>query len=172
MKKILLLPFVVMALHFAAYSQSAAWQTYTNHENSYSVSFPGKPEITEQFDSSTGVVMKITLATAGIGDDVVFMSSSVNMAGTHATEKPIQQFLEDSRNGSLQSMNVSESKTLATVLTGKEPYIEFTFSTANFTGKDRIYFINNVQYSLISIFSLTKGIGSEADKFIKSFKHL
>ena len=172
MKKIFLLPFAVMALHFTAFSQAATWQPYTNLVDHYTVSFPGKPEVTAQYDSSTAVIMKITLVTLAVGDDAVFMSSSVNMAGTHATEKPIKDFLEDSRNGSLQSMNVSESKTLATVTTGSQPYIEFTFSTESFTGKDRIYFIDNVQYSLISIFGLKNGLSPDADKFIKSFKHL
>ena len=51
-------------------------------------------------------------------------------------------------------------------------YIEFTFETDDFTGKDRIYLINKFQYSIITIFSKKSGIKPTADKFITSFKSL
>ena len=53
---------------------------------------------------------------------------------------------------------------------GTNPYIEFTFATDDFVGKDRIYLINKFQYSIITIFSTKTGLKSDADKFIKSFK--
>ena len=66
-------------------------------------------------------------------------------------------------------MKATKVTTLETKL-GDTPYIEFTFSTDEFTGKDRIYVINKYQYSVITIFTLKNGLPPTADKFINTFK--
>ena len=66
--------------------------------------------------------------------------------------------LEDSRDGAVGSMKADTLATTAIQTTGSTPYIEFTFRSAEFKGKDRIYIINKHQYSLVTIFSLKVGI--------------
>jgi hypothetical protein len=171
MKKKLLLPFILIIFSLTCFGQSAPWKTYTFHEGHYSINFPDLPVESFEYDSSTSVTFKINLATYEISETEVLMSSSIDMSKSDADKKPIKQLLEDSRDGAASSLKASKVTTLATVLTG-EPYIEFTFSTDDFVGKDRIYFINKTQYSLITIFSAKTGIPAAADKFIRSFKHL
>ena len=68
-------------------------------------------------------------------------------------------------------MKATNVTTLTTELSDK-PYIEFTFELDGFVGKDRIYVINKVQYSLITIFAKGSGLNTSADRFIMSFKSL
>ena len=170
MKKNFLFLIILTAVFINGFSQSSAWHTYTFKDGHFSISFPGKPEESVQYDSSGASILKMNMQTYTIGDNTVFMSSWTDMSALSLSDKSIKQLLEDSRDGAVQSLQATNVVTTATVLTG-EPYIEFAFSTEEFTGKDRIYFINKVQYSIITIFSAKDGLSPDADKFITSFKH-
>ena len=150
--------------------QGAAWQKYTSAGGHYSISFPGAPVETVQYDSSSSVVLGINIATYENGTNAVYMCSYIDMSAIYKGDRDTKELLEASRDGALASMAVTKSATTATNLTG-DPYIEFTFSNDQFTGKDRIYFINKYQYSVVTIFDIKEGLGPDADKFIKSFKH-
>ena len=171
MKKILALSLVVMALSFTGFAQSDAWVTYKSNPGHFSLSFPVMPQESVEYDSSSAYTFKINLVTYEIDANSVLMASWTDMSGTGATTKTIKQLLEDSRDGTTGAIKATKVTTTATNLTG-DPYIEFTFSGPDFVGKDHIYYINQVQYSLITIFSPLKGIPADADKFIGSFKYL
>ncbi|MDB5282409.1 MAG: hypothetical protein JWO06_1484 [Bacteroidota bacterium] len=170
MKKKLSILAIALTFAFNTYAQNA-WKTFTLPEGHYSVNFPGAPKESVQYDSSTAITFKINLALYEISETEVLMASATDMSLSQANEKSVKQFLEDSRDGATSSMGATKVTTLATMLTG-DPYIEFTFSSDDFIGKERVYYIKGFQYSLISLFPLKKGIGPEADKFLKSFKHL
>src|ERR1017187_7360643 len=97
------------------------------------------------------------------------MAGWIDMTTFFPKDANLKQMLENSRDGAAGSMKATKVTTLSTNL-GENPYIEFTFTADDFTGKDRIYLINKFQYSIITIFSLKSGIPATADKFITSFK--
>jgi hypothetical protein len=170
MKRILLLPIILLVLSFTGRGQSSQWIPYTSTEGHYSINFPDKPEVTVEDDTSAGYLLKIHFASYTPNDDVVLMAGWIDMSAHYDNEKTMKEMLEGSRDGAAGSMKASNVVTITTNLKD-DPYIEFVFSTDAFTGKDRIYIINKVQYSLITIFSLKDGISPDADKFIGSFKH-
>ena len=170
MKRTLLQILIALLLPAAVFAQGSKWHNFTSAEGHYSVNFPGVPTESVQMDTSSGTILKIMMASYAVGDNEVYMTSFIDMKDVYDKEKSMKQLLEASRDGALGSMNVTKSETVATNLTG-DPYIEFTFSNSEFTGKDRIYFINKCQYSVITIFSLANGLSVNTDKFIRSFKH-
>ena len=99
------------------------------------------------------------------------MAGWIDMNSFYPDGKAIKEMLENSRDGAIASMKATSVTTLATVVS-ENPYIEFTFETDDLVGKDRIYLINKIQYSLITIFSKGVGVKPSADKFIMSFKIL
>ncbi|NVO20957.1 MAG: hypothetical protein HXX13_14750 [Bacteroidetes bacterium] len=174
MKKSLLTIIIIFVciLSFSAFKPVGDWKLFTSKEGGFSIEFPGQPEISVQQDTSeAGVPFLINFASFEASDNEVYMAGWIDMKNIYPEGKTLQQILEDSRDGATTSMNATEVKTLATVTTG-DPYIEFTFVSSNFVGKDRIYIINKVQYSIISIFTSETGIKPSADKFIGSFKNI
>ena len=171
MKRILQLISIIMLMPLINFAQSDEWITYKCKEGHYIINYPGIPKETAQYDSSGGTLLKINLVEYEIDENTVLMSSWIDMSHSIVPEKSIKQLLEDNRDGAAGALQATNVTTLATNLTG-DPYIEFTFSTKEFAGKDRIYFINKFQYSIITIFAGEKDLSSVADKFIGSFKHL
>ncbi len=170
MKKFLFMPLLAVIAVLFSFTPANQWELYTSAEGHFSITFPGKPEESVQDDrTEDNVIFKIHLATVAPSDDEVYMTGWIDMRSFYPKDKAIKQMLEDSRDGATASMRATKVTTLATDL-GDKPYIEFTFETEEFTGKDRIYVINKFQYSIITIFSLKKGILPSADKFISSFK--
>jgi hypothetical protein len=159
-----------VAALIVSFRTADAWQKYTSSDGHFSITFPGKPEESAEDDkTSDGQPFKIHYVTLSPTDEV-YMVGWINMVDFYPADKSMKQILEDSRDGATESMKATDVKTLKTNLTG-EPYIEFTFKTDKFKGKDRIYVISKFQYSVITIFSEEKGIGTNADKFIGSFRH-
>ena len=172
MKMYLAIP--VLAVITTLFSVSpAAGQSYkyTSPEGHYSMDFPGKPQESAQDDSTAdGKPFRIHFATYSPKDDLVYMAGWIDFSFLDIKDDNIKTMLENSRDGALGSMNAKLIKNTALQATGKTPYIEFTFKTDAFTGKDRIYLIHKFQYSIITIFALKTGIPASADKFITSFK--
>ena len=174
MKKHFLLNLAVIIglLFIVGFQTDKEWLTYSSTEGHFSIKFPGSPEeSTDDQKTEAGNQFKIHYATFSPSDDEVYMAGWIDMTSFYPEEKSIEQMLEDSRDGATGSMKATNVKTLAIVESGN-PYIEFTFETDDFTGKDRIYLINKFQYSIITIFSKKSGIKPTADKFITSFKSL
>lgn len=172
MKKQLFLILLVVTTLLVSFRYAENWVNYVSHDGHFSINFPGKPEESAE-DSYTAdsVSFKIHYATYSPSDDEVYMVGWINMAKFYPEGKTIKQMLEESRDGAAESMKATEVKTLVTN-TGDQPYIEFTFKTGNFIGKDRIYIINKFQYSVITILSGSKGFSPVSDKFTTSFKHI
>jgi len=171
MKKPLTIPAIFIILLLVSF-KSDNWVTYKSEAGHYSISFPGTPTESDDKDKTDdGKPFDIHFATYAPTDDEVYMAGWIDMRSFYPENKSMKQLLEDSRDGACQSMKTKSITTLKTNLEGN-PFIEFSFSTDEFTGKDRIYVINKYQYSIITIFSLKMGISKDADKFIQSFKHL
>ena len=159
-------------LAFTGFKPADEWQVYTSREGKFTILFPGKAEESVQNDTTAaGVPFKINFATYSATDNEVYMAGWIDMNNFYPEGKTIQQMLDDSRDGAVESMHAANVVTLETVTIG-EPYIEFTFQSDDFVGKDRIYLIHKFQYSIITIFSKSVGIPGNADKFIKSFRSL
>jgi len=172
MKKQLLLLLIAASALLVSFNYADSWVNYVSHEGHFSITFPGKPqESAEDNFTADSVAFKIHYASYSPTDNEVYMVGWLDMAKFYPEGKTIKQMLEDSRDGAAESMKATDVKTLATNL-GTQPYVEFTFKTGEFMGKDRIYIINKFQYSVVTIFSNTAGISAKADKFITSFKHL
>ena len=170
MKKILLQIFIVALLPLACIAQNTEWHKYTSAAGHYSINFPGQFTESTEIDSSGATLIKMNLVEYTPDPNTVFMSSYVDFAASYPADQTVKQILENSRDGALASLGVTKSTTLNTNLTG-DPYIEFSFSGPDFVGKDRIYVINKVQYSIICIFAHDAGLNPNTDKFIQSFKH-
>ena len=171
MKRYLLVPALFLILGLVSFRIPDNWVKYTSAEGHFSISFPGKPEESVQDDKSDdGTPFQIHLSTYSPTDNYVYMVGWIDMTTFYPKNIELKQMLENSRDGATQSMKATKVETLTTNL-GVNPYIEFTFSTNDFVGKDRIYIINKFQYSLITIFSVKTGIKSNVDGFITSFRH-
>ena len=169
-----MLPLVIFIslLSFFGFQSDGNWKTYSSSEGHYTIQFPGNPEESVQNSKTdAGDSLTVHIASYSVSDNEVFMSSWTDMHSIYPKDKTIQQMLEDSRDGTTSSLNATNVTTLKTNLE-ENPYIEFTFGTDDFVGKDRIYLINKIQYSIITIFSKATGIKPDADKFIQSFKRI
>ena len=170
MKRFLIIPSIIILAGLFSFRPVGNWVKYASTEGHFSIEFPGKPEESTQDDKNEdGTPFKIHFATFTPTDDEVYMAGWIDMTTFYPKNGELKQLLENSRDGATGSMKATKVTTLATNL-GENPYIEFTFSTDEFIGKDRIYLINKFQYSIITIFSLKTGIPPNADKFIASFK--
>jgi hypothetical protein len=172
MKNHLLLA-VIPALLLISFRYAAdEWTKYISREGHFSIDFPGKPiESAENDTTDAKKSSRVHYITYFPNDSEGYMADWTDMHKTYPKEMTITQILEYSRDGAMRSVIATNVTTTATNL-GKEPYIEFTFSNKDFSGKGRIYVINKFQYAIITLFSHNAGISSAADKFIKSFKHL
>jgi hypothetical protein len=170
MKKYLLIPALLLATGLFGFRAPGNWIKYSSADGHFSMEFPGKPEESSQDDKTEeGTPFKIHFATFSPSDEEVYMAGWIDMTTFFPQDKSLKEMLENSRDGASGSMNAKDVKTIETNL-GANPYIEFTFTSDQFTGKDRIYIINKFQYSIITIFSLKKGLPVDADKFIRTFK--
>ncbi len=170
MKKILFIASVAVALVFTGFT-NADWYKFSSSDGHFSINFPSKPEeSSEKQTTKDGTPFEIHYVSYSPSDSEVYMVGYIDMNTFYPAEKSMKEILENSRDGATGSMETTNVNTITTNLDG-EPYIEFTFTSAKFTGKDRIYIINKYQYSLITIFSLGQGISPDADKFIRSFRH-
>lgn len=164
------LPLLAVVVILSGFKPGMAWVKYSSVPGHFSIEFPGKPEESSDDDKTDeGKSFKVHFASYSPTDDEVFMAGWIDMREFYPEDKDMKQMLEDSRDGATGSMKATDVKTITTHL-GNNPYIEFTFKTDQFVGKDRIYVINKFQYSLITIFSKKKGISPNADKFIGSFR--
>ena len=170
MKKYLSISAILVLTGLFSFVPALTWQKYSSTAGRYSISFPGKPEESTQDDKTEdGTPFKIHFASYSPNDSEVYMAGWIDMTNFYPKDLELKQMLENSRDGATGSMKATKVETTAINL-GENPYIEFTFASEEFMGKDRIYLINKFQYSLITIFSLSKGVPPIADKFIGSFK--
>jgi hypothetical protein len=170
MKKSLLVSGAAVILLLGSFIYIDGWVKYTSAEGKYSISFPAKPTESAENDTTDGhVPFTMHMATYAPSNDEVYLSSFIDMTAFYPKDKTLKQLLEDSRDGAAGSMKATNVITTATNL-GKNPYIEFTFTASQLSGKDRIYVIDKFQYSVIYINSASKSM-ADADKFITSFKH-
>lgn len=174
MKKYFLLPIAAFISLLSIYGFQLAkdWRLYSSAEGHFSIQFPGTPEETSQ-DNKTddGAVFTSHLVTFSPSDDEVYMVGWTDMHGIYPEGKTMEEILEGSRDGAMASMNATNVTTLTTVVTN-DPYIDFTFEGDGFVGKDRIYVINKMQYSVITMFATQIGLKPDADKFIGSFSSI
>ena len=161
--------FVVVALSLLSFRYPGTWVKYTSAKGHFSIEFPGSP--TENTVVDTTDNNKIHYATYFPNDSEGYLTDWIDMTKTYPAKKGIKQILEDGRDGAMRSLIATNIITTATNL-DKEPYIEFAFTNKEFAGRGRIYLIDKIQYSIITLFSLEAGISPDANKFIKSFRHL
>jgi len=172
MKKPVILPVIIVAVLLCSFRYTGSWTKYTSTEGHYSIEFPGKPtESAEEDTSNMSAPLTIHYAIYFPKDTEGYMADWINLANMYPAKKPIKQILQDSRDGALRTIKPTYVNTSAIYL-GKNPYIEFSFTSKELAGKGRIYVINKFQYSVITIFSLSAGISPDADRFIQSFKHI
>lgn len=170
MKRMFVLPLVLVMTCLISFKPADTWKKYNCTPGHFSINFPGTPEESSQNDTTAeGVPFKVNFASFSPNDNEVYMAGWIDMATFYPKDVELKTMLENSRDGATGSMKATKVNTLATHL-GENPYIEFTFATDEFIGKDRIYLINKFQYSIITIFSTKTGILPGADKFIASFK--
>ncbi len=172
MKKHLLLAVAIVAIFLTSFRYSTTWTKYASREGHFSIDFPGKP--TESAQDDTSYIQKpfrIHYATYFPDDSEGYMADWIDIHKTYPKEKNIKQILEIFRDGAMRSVIATTVTTTATIL-GKEPYIEFTFTSKDFAGKGRIYVINKFQYSIITLCAIDAGISPDADRFIRSFRHV
>ena len=170
MKKYVLLSVLCGLLFLSAFA-AEKWVTYKSAPGHYSILFPCKPdESADDKKTDDGKPFTMHIATCAQSDDEVYMVGWIDMNSFYPKDKSIKDMLEDSRDGAVGAMSATVDKTIKTNLTGN-PYIEFTFSSKDFTGKDRIYIINKFQYSVIALYSTKGGMKPASDKFINSYKY-
>lgn len=171
MKRILLLLVLMPVMAFCHYGPGTEWYLYKSDSGHFSIRYPAKPdESSEVQKADNGTPFTIHYATYSVSDDEVLMAGWIDMTDFYPANTELKQMLENSRDGAVASMKAKNVQTLTTNL-GENPYIEFTFASDDFVGKDRIYIINKFQYSIITIFSAKTGLPPMADTFIRSFRY-
>ena len=170
MSRNLVIPLLVITTGFLSFMPVSAWVKYTSKAGHFSVSFPDKPQETEQEDKNPdGTPARIHVVTYARSNEEVYIATWFNLGSFYPKDKTMKQMLEESRDGAMNSMKEKKVTTTTTFL-GKNPYIEYTFTGDEFIGKERVYLVNKMQYSVIAIYSLKAGLSKDADKFLTSFK--
>ena len=171
MKRLTLIFALICSAGLISFATPDSWTTYTSNDGHFHITFPGKPEESAQDDKAEdGTPSTIHFSTYSASDNEVYMAGWIDMTNCFPKDLPMKKMLENRRDGAATSLSAKEVTTITTNVDG-DPYIEFTFATDDFVGKDRIYIINKFQYSIITIFSAKTGISASADKFITSFRH-
>jgi hypothetical protein len=172
MSRYLNISLLVIATGLMSFIPANAWVKYTSAAGHFSVSFPDKPQESEQDDKNPdGTSAKIHIATYARSNEEVYIVTWFNLGSFFPKDKTMKQMLEESRDGAMNSMKAKKVTTTTTFL-GKNPYIEYTFSGEDFIGKERIYLVNKTQYSVIAIYAVKAGLGTDADKFLSSFTYM
>jgi hypothetical protein len=170
MKKYFALPLLLAAVNLVGFLPVNNWVKYTSAVGHFSITFPGKPEESVQDDKNAdGTPVKIHFATYAPNENEVYIVGWTDIASSFPKRADLKLLLAQSKDAATTSMKAKKVTTLSTN-TGKQPYIEFTFSGEGFTGKERIYIVNKVQYSVITMFSVKTGVQPTANQFITSFK--
>ncbi len=172
MKRFLLLPIIILTAALVSFSYADNWTIYTSDMGHYAISFPGNPLERSEFDTTEdNVPFAVHFLSYSQADTQVYILGWINVAKFYPVGKNITEILQDYKNEAAQSMNAYEVVVLNTN-TGRYPYIEFTFKTNNFIGKDRIYVVNKYKYSVIALGPPATGITPDMDKFVTSFLYL
>lgn len=162
---------VICVMGMAGLAAAQEPQRYTSTSGHFSITFPGPFE--ESSDTTVlgdGRVLTVNMASYAPSDEVVYMTSWVDMRDILSDDASVTNLLVNSRDGSTNSMGATRVNTVAMDATSDRPFIEFTFATEDLVGKERIYMVDNYQYALMTIFSKAMGVPSSADDFIRSFK--
>ena len=93
MKNLILLSVLITAFSFTGFTQNAEWTSYKSDDGHYSISFPGKPEITSELDTSSGIKLKINMAEYEKDEKTVFIASWIDLGKTAAAEKNIKDLV-------------------------------------------------------------------------------
>ena len=171
MRKLLFIALIAMLMPSLGFGQGEAWTTYSSTPGHFSVSFPGTPQESVEYDSSGPSILAIHLINYEVGERGILMAGWTDFSKTNLGGKTVKAILEDSRYGAMGSMKATNIVTTTTVLTG-EAYIEFTFKTEGYVGKERIYYVGNIQYSVITLFTTAADLDAYADRFLHSYRHI
>jgi hypothetical protein len=172
MKKRILLAIapLVSTLFFSAPIAAQDWQAYTSAAGHFSINFPGAATETEQTDTtSEGTPVTIHFVTYSASEIETYTVGWVDMTDGYPEDMPVEQMLENSRDGTAQGLNATILTTVTD--TTATPFVEFTFAASDYVGKDRLYLIDKFQYSVMAAFPVGSGITPDADTFIASFTH-
>ena len=171
MKK-LFLPAIICSLFLFSFTYVQDWVKYISSEGHYTIFFPVTPiESTTTDTTEDKIPYLFHYATCAPVDTEVYLAGWTDMSSYYPKDKTIKQLLEETRDKSIAPMHVVSVATSKIEL-GEDPFIEFTFRTTEYVGKERLYIINKFQYSIITLGSLTTGVTQKMDKFITSFKYL
>jgi len=165
MRKILLIVLVACTPLVAG---AQGWKLYTSKQGRFSIEFPGKPEETVRKDTSGGP--DVHYVTWFPNDSIGYMVDWTDLSAHYPAGTPLKQLLEQSRDAATHTIRAGNVITTATSL-GREPYIEFSYTNAEFTGRGRVYIINRTQYVVLTLFPRSSGISEGAGKFIRSFRY-
>ena len=172
MKNQLLILSLFVACILCSFAPKSEFTKYISKEGRFSINFMGKPEESAQMEESAdGIPFKVHFVQYTPDDYHVYMVGWTDMKDIFPKNVSIQKILENSRDGATASMKAKKVNTLKTHL-GENPYIEFTFESDDFMGKDRIYLVNKIQYSVITLFKKADKLPRDAEEFINSFKLL
>jgi hypothetical protein len=153
------------------FSCKPAWQNYKSTEGHCAINFPGKSvEHTQSLDAANGAKLLIHLVDYS-SVNASCMLAWTDMNSCYPAEKSMTQILEASRDGAVANMQATDVETIKTNLEN-EPYIEFTFKTDKFIGKDRIYMIDKIQYSVIYLTTAGTLEDPNIERFFASFRHI
>ncbi len=166
MKKFLLIALVIVVLPVLAGAQG--WRVYTSKQGRFSIEFPGKVDETVRKDTSGGP--DVHYVTWFPNDSMGYMVDWTDLGAHYPASTPLKQLLEQSRDAATHTIQASNVITTATSL-GREPYIEFSYTSAEFTGRGRVYIINKVQYVVLTLFPRSTGVSDGAGRFIRSFRY-
>ncbi|MBK9483446.1 MAG: hypothetical protein IPO02_16025 [Bacteroidetes bacterium] len=172
MKNQLFILSLFVACILCSFAPKSEFTKYISKEGRFSINFMGKPEESSQMEESAdGIPFKVHFVQYTPDDYHVYMVGWTDMKDIFPKNVSIQKILENSRDGATASMKAKKVNTLKTHL-GENPYIEFTFESDDFMGKDRIYLVNKIQYSVITLFKKADKLPRDAEEFINSFKLL
>ena len=170
MKRASLLLYVIGALFLVSF-QTDKWSPYTSKDGHFKISFPTvDPTISSQKVPVNDVDYTMNLAYVAASDGYTYMIAWTDMSA-HFPDKTAKQFLEDSRDGSVNNIKGTNVVTEKLITTGSQPYIEFTYDADKAKGKTRIYLINKVQYTILVLSESTTDFTNKANKFLHSFSY-
>ncbi|KAB2840225.1 hypothetical protein F9K50_06180 [bacterium] len=145
----------------------AKWQTFSPPAGNFSVSMPGKPQLTQSVHKSFVGAVKESTYTAKSGG-VTYSASYSELPGIAVTLGGSHTIFNKAKDGLLKEAGGSENA-FNKISLGKNEGRELSFTlNGGGSGKARFFLVDKRLYVIVA--SGTSGASAGVDRFLNSFK--
>jgi hypothetical protein len=161
---------------FLAENGQTAWEEFTCEPGNFAVSFPGKPEKeTQTFNTPFG---KMEQQVFGLEKDgsTAYLVSYIDFPGQSTDMIDRDQFLDAARDGMVEEYGARVTNETTIQLDysypGREVAFEGALGSRRFSGRSRIFLVEQRLYQLMILGEQATVDEEDADRFFLSFEHV